>query len=175
MNNNLLAKRIFFNNYFYRNSITKPFSDFYFKNKDHKYDIFYTYIFGVDRIIEKLKDIKNIKNSSFFTLYPNNKIDYDFFDSYGQFNFKNEFVKYLIEKLGFLYIFIGEFNYKNSIANLFLNVSNSNYVSGFAIDTGDNDQFFRSYQKYEMFLNSSDIEFSRSIEKEILKYSEMCN
>lgn len=176
MKTNLLSKHIFFNNCFYKNELTKPFFDYYFNNCNHKYEMFFTYVFGLNRIIEIIKNNDYLNKEIYFCKKDSyNKIDNNFFNKDGSLNFNNDLVKLLIKKYGYLYVFIGEFNYKNLTANLFLNITDDNFVNGFAIDLDENDPFFKSFQKYKMFLNSGEVIFSETILENILKYSKMCS
>ena len=74
--------------------------------------------------------------------------------------------------LNFLQCYIlGDFIYKDAkFASMFLNVDND-LVSGFSIDTNDGDEFFKNYQKINLFVNNNDIEINNEINKNLDHYS----
>lgn len=169
MNTKHLAKHLYYNNNcFLKNEITKKFADFYFKNENHKYELYHFYIFGIDRLNDMIDNYDN--DDTYFSFILKNDIDKKFRFENGEINFTNNSIIKISEI--FTYIFIGEFKYKNLICNMFLKLNESSgNINGFCVDLDMEDSFFKKFKKFKKFDKNLNLDINNEIKDYLLRYS----
>lgn len=170
---NSLTKHIYYNNWFLKNEVTKIFADNYFINKDHKYDIYHFYIFCTDKIKHEIKNYFNDKSQCSSYYYTklhnldNSSLNEMILDN-DELNICNKNVKQISDLFTMLHI--GNFLYDGKVSDMFLKIDDCQ-VNGFSIDMGNDDYFFKNYQRSNLFSITSDLTMNDEINKSICYYS----
>lgn len=152
---NKLNQNMFYNSFnIFNDELINPFCKFYLNNDQmHKYELFYNYVFSIDRLTNEVKEfVKNYNKeepSYYFSYYlkecnaSNYLID-------GKLNFNcPDILKYC---KFVTHLFIGEFYWeKYGICSLFLTINDENEISGFSIDNNNDDSYFQKYKKINQY------------------------
>lgn len=152
MNISILNKNLYYRSFnIFKDPLLERFCENYLKNNnEHKYELFYYYVFSIDSLTERVKEyLQCIDDTNYVYSIYLHRCNSSKYIINGKLNFECQDILNFCKSA--IHLCVGEFLWNNEICTLFLSINRDNEIYGFAIDNNSGDGYFKNFEKLNLF------------------------